>query len=126
MYRVRRASSKAALPSRPGCWQLPAKALSALRSRTDAGPNDKTAAAIADRSDDREVAVEKKDTGEVLRKCLTGLSSEHREIVDLVYYHEKSVDQVAGIVGIPAKTVRTRLFDAREELADLLRAAGIK
>src|SRR5262245_31269564 len=25
----------------------------------------------------------------MLRKCLAGLSAEHREIIDLVYYHEK-------------------------------------
>ena len=28
----------------------------------------------------------------MLRDALTKLSPEHREIIDLVYYHEKSVD----------------------------------
>jgi len=102
------------------------KALSALRRRTDAELDDDAAAAIEDTSDDPEVAVQKKDTGEALRKCLASLSPEHREIVDLVYYHEKSVDEVAEIVGIPANTVKTRLFYARKKLADLLRAAGVE
>jgi RNA polymerase sigma factor, sigma-70 family len=53
-----------------------------------------------------------------LRKCLTALSPEHREVVDLVYYHEKSVEEVAEIVGIPENTVKTRLFYARKKLAD--------
>lgn len=53
------------------------------------------------------------------------LSPAHREIVNLVYYHEKSVDEVAGIVGIPASTVKTRMFYARKQLADLLKTAGI-
>jgi DNA-binding CsgD family transcriptional regulator len=43
----------------------------------------------------------------MLRKRLAGLSAEHREVIDLVYYHEKSVE-VAEIVGIPENTVKTR------------------
>ena len=65
-------------------------------------------------------------TGDALRKCLTLLSPEHREIVDLVYYHEKSVEEVAEIVGIPENTVKTRLFYARKKLAELLKAAGVE
>jgi RNA polymerase sigma-70 factor, ECF subfamily len=102
------------------------KALSALRRRKDVGLDDETANAIEDTSDDPEVVVQKKDTGEALRKCLTALSPEHREIVDLVYYHEKSVEEVAEIVGIPENTVKTRLFYARKKLAELLKAAGIE
>jgi RNA polymerase sigma-70 factor (ECF subfamily) len=33
---------------------------------------------------------------------------------------------VAEIVGIPENTVKTRLFYARQKLAELLKAAGIK
>ena len=67
-----------------------------------------------------------KDTGDALRKCLGRLSAEHREIVDLVYYREKSVEEVAGIIGIPENTVKTHLFYARKKLAELLKAAGIE
>ena len=72
------------------------------------------------------MAATKKDTSAALRKCLGGLSREHREIVDLVYYHEKSVEEVAEIVGIPENTVKTRLFYARKKLAELLKAAGVE
>ena len=64
--------------------------------------------------DDPEATLEKKDKGAILRKCLTGLSADHREIIDLVYYHEKSVEEVAEIVGIPENTVKTRMFYARK------------
>jgi RNA polymerase sigma-70 factor (ECF subfamily) len=67
------------------------KALSALRRRKDVELDDEAADAIEDASDDPEAAAQKKDTSQALRKCLTALSPEHREIVDLVYYHEKSV-----------------------------------
>jgi RNA polymerase sigma-70 factor (ECF subfamily) len=54
-----------------------------------------------------------------------GLSLEHREIIDLVYYHERSVEEAARIVGIPESTVKTRMFYARKKLAELFEAAGI-
>jgi len=61
-----------------------------------------------------------------VRRCLTALTSEHREVIDLVYYYEKSVGEVAEIVGIPENTVKTRLFYARKKLAELLKAAGVE
>jgi len=102
------------------------KALSALRRRRDVELDEKAANAIEDSSDDPELAVVKKDTGDALRKCLTALTAEHREIIDLVYYHEKSVEEVAEIVGIPENTVKTRLFYARKKLAELMKAAGVE
>ena len=102
------------------------KALSALRRRKDVELDDEAAHAIEDESDDPEVTAQKKDTSQALRKCLTALSPDHREIVDLVYYHERSVEEVAEIVGIPENTVKTRLFYARKKLAELLQAAGVE
>lgn len=101
------------------------KALSALRRRPDEELDEEAAAAVEDTADNPEVALEKKDKGEILRKCLTALSPEHREIIDLVYYHEKSVEEVAEIVGIPENTVKTRMFYARKRLAELLKGAGV-
>ncbi len=46
--------------------------------------------------------------------------------MDLVYYHETSVEEVAEIVGIPENTVKTRLFYSRKKLAELLKAAGVE
>ncbi len=102
------------------------KALSVLRKRKDAELDDEAAAAVEDHSDTPEVALQKKDTGGALRKCMESLSPEHREIIDLVYYHEKSVEEVAEIVGIPENTVKTRMFYARKKLAELLKAAGVE
>ena len=101
------------------------KALSALRRRTDQELDDDKAATIEDPGDSPEVAVLKQNKGEVLRQCLTALTPEHREIIDLVYYHEKSVEEVAQIVGINENTVKTRMFYARKRLSELLKAAGI-
>jgi RNA polymerase sigma-70 factor (ECF subfamily) len=101
------------------------KALSVLRKRPEQELDDETAERIEDQADDPETALAKKDKGALLRECLTALSAEHREIVDLVYYHEKSVEEVAGIVGIPEATVKTRMFYARKKLSELLKERGI-
>jgi RNA polymerase sigma-70 factor, ECF subfamily len=101
------------------------KALSMLRRRTEEELDDEAAGAIEDQSDDPEVVLAKKDKGATLRQCLGALSNEHREIIDLVYYHEKSVEEVAGIVGIPEATVKTRMFYARKKLSELLKERGI-
>ena len=102
------------------------KALSALRRRKDLELDEEATNAIEDSSDDPETVVQKKDTSKALRECLMALSPEHREIVDLVYYHEKSVEEAAEIIGIPGNTVKTRLFYARKKLAELLKAAGVE
>ena len=101
------------------------KALSAMRKRTDEELDEEQAAAIPDTADTPEEAIQKKDKSEILKECLTSLSAEHREIIDLVYYHEKSVEEVAEIVGIPENTVKTRMFYARKRLSELLKTAGI-
>jgi RNA polymerase sigma-70 factor, ECF subfamily len=101
------------------------KALSVLRRRGDEELDDEAAEAIEDQADNPEIALAKKDKGAALRQCLTKLSAEHREIIDLVYYHEKSVEEVAGIVGIPEATVKTRMFYARKKLSELLKERGI-
>ena len=102
------------------------KALSVLRRRSEEPLLEETAAAIEDPSDDPEAALQKKDISVVLRQCLGALSTEHREVIDLVYYHEKSVEDVAEILAIPQGTVKTRMFYARKRLAELLKAEGIE
>jgi RNA polymerase sigma-70 factor (ECF subfamily) len=88
------------------------KVLSARRRRIET--------TVADPASNPEAALQEKDRGEVLRQALTRLSHEHREIIDLVYYHVKSVDECAQILGIPAATVKTRMFYAHKKLAEFV------
>lgn len=111
-----------------GTWLLTIarnKAISALRRRRDQELDEDTASAIPDESDNPEVRMQKLGKADLLRQCITRLSAEHREVIDLVYYHEKSVEEVAAIVGIPEGTVKTRMFHARKRLSELAQAAGI-
>ena len=99
------------------------KALAARRRRTDAELDEHIEATVADTSDDPEAALEKKARNEILRQALTRLSPEHRQVIDLVYYHEKSVEEAAQILKVPAATVKTRMFYARKKLAVLVSGA---
>ena len=99
------------------------KALSARRSRKDTELDETIEATVADSADNPEVVLQKKNRDQFVRTALTTLSPEHREIIDLVYYHDKSVDECAQILGVPSGTVKTRMFYARKKLAELVQAA---
>jgi len=101
------------------------KALSALRQRQDGELDEDAVAAIEDTSDNPEEVLVKQERATLMRKCMDQLSAAHREIIDLVYYHEKSVEEVSEIIGVPQNTVKTRMFYARKRLADLLKEQGI-
>jgi RNA polymerase sigma-70 factor (ECF subfamily) len=101
------------------------KALTALRQRKHEDIDQDDVLEIADTSDTPESALDRSRTSDILRACVAKLSPAHREIVNLVYYHEKSVEEVATLIGIPASTVKTRMFYARKQLAELLKIAGI-
>jgi RNA polymerase sigma-70 factor, ECF subfamily len=101
------------------------KALSALRVRVDQPLDDAMAEAVPDPAITAEDSLQASERSALVRRCLERLSPAQREIIDLVYYHEKSVDEVAAIVGVPAATVKTRMFYARRRLAELVQDAGI-
>jgi len=99
------------------------KALSARRVRVNAELDERMASTIADPADDPEAALQEKNRSEVLRDSLANLSPEHGEVIDLVYYHGKSVKEVAEIIGVGEATVKTRMFYARRKLASLVAVA---
>ena len=101
------------------------KALSSLRRRSEQELDEERVAELEDDQDTPAVAMEKRDSAKILRQCMEALSAEHREVIDLVYYHEKSVEEVARIVGSPEATVKTRMFYARKRLSELLKAKGV-
>jgi RNA polymerase sigma-70 factor, ECF subfamily len=99
------------------------KALSARRRRVDTELTDRIAATVADPADDPELALQKKKRDELLSRALAKLPPEHSAVIDLTYYHGKSVRDVAEILGIPEATVKTRMFYARKKLAELVNTA---
>jgi len=100
------------------------KALAELRRRPQLACEE-AAAQTSDPADDPEATFAIKHRGEIVRDCLGRLSRRHREVIDLVYYHGKSVQEAAAILGIPGNTVKTRMFHARKNLSELLAARGV-
>jgi RNA polymerase sigma-70 factor, ECF subfamily len=96
------------------------KALTALGQRREPQLDEESMETVADDADTPEQTVLRADRRKQLRSCIAQMSSDHREVIDLVYYHEKSVEEVAEILNLPKNTVKTRMFYARKHLARLL------
>jgi RNA polymerase sigma-70 factor (ECF subfamily) len=96
------------------------KTLTVLGRRRDAQLDDASTAIVADTADTPEQTVLRTDRNAQLRNCIAQMSREHREVIDLVYYHNKSIEEVAEIIHLPKNTVKTRMFYARKRLARLL------
>ena len=115
--------------SEPTTWLLSIahnKAVSSLRKKREVSGYDEDAAGqIEDEDDTPEVALQKVDKAGQIRTAMKGLSVEHREILDLVYYQEQSVSEVAEVLSIPEATVKTRMFYARKKLGEILKERGV-
>jgi len=101
------------------------KALTMQGRRPTQQLDDRVAETLEDPADDPELALQKRQRASLMLSCLKRLSAAHREIIDLVYYHEKSIDQVAEIIGVPRSTVKTRMFYARNRMEALLAEIGL-
>jgi RNA polymerase sigma-70 factor (ECF subfamily) len=101
------------------------KALSACRRRSEAQLDDRTAAVIEDLSDTPSTSIEKRQRSDILQKCLAKLTPVHREVINLIYYQGKKIEEVAQFTGAPVSTIKTRMHYARSRMADLLAEAGI-
>ena len=102
------------------------KALTALRHRRFEDIDQNEVMDIADGADTPEASLDRSNTSAILRSCIAQLSPAHREIIDLVYYHEMSVEEAGRLIGIPQSTVKTRMFYARRQLALLLKSVGVE
>jgi RNA polymerase sigma-70 factor (ECF subfamily) len=60
----------------------------------------------------------------VLRRHVEALPEKQRQAVTLYYMDERSVDEVAAMMGIPVNTVKTHLHRARASLAAKLGTPG--
>jgi RNA polymerase sigma-70 factor, ECF subfamily len=98
------------------------KALTVLGRRREPQLDEDAIKAVADDADTPEQTVLHSDRRAQLRSCIAQMSSDHREVIDLVYYHDKSVEEVAKILHLPKNTVKTRMYYARKHLARLLAA----
>ena len=102
------------------------KALSALRQRSTDSLDEDVISFIEDSGRQSGSWDAEEGLQRVLRECLSQLSPAHREIIDLVYYHDRTIDDVAEIIGVPQNTVKTRMFYARKRIAEMMAARGVE
>jgi RNA polymerase sigma-70 factor, ECF subfamily len=62
---------------------------------------------------------------ELLRELVDGLPERYRRALTLFYYEDRSVSEVASMLGMPEGTVKTNLSRARAALAEQLRRRGL-
>jgi RNA polymerase sigma-70 factor (ECF subfamily) len=65
-------------------------------------------------------ALESRERHQALRNALMTLSTEYREVIGLRHFAGLSYDEIGAALGIPAKTVKSRLFSARRRLGEIL------
>jgi RNA polymerase sigma-70 factor (ECF subfamily) len=114
--------------SRAATWLLAIahhRAISAIRRRSNAQLDDEFPVALEDPGDSADAVVDKHDRSAMLDRCLTKLTPQHREVIKLVYYQEKKIDEVARLLSVPVNTIKTRMFYARNRMAQLLAEAGV-
>lgn len=64
--------------------------------------------------------IEQAETGTRVQAALMELTEEYREVIVMRYFAELSYEEIGEAVGIPEKTVKSRLFSARQRLGQLL------
>ena len=100
-------------------------AISHCRRRADLQLDERAAAFIEDTADSPAASMDKRERSAVLQKCLAKLTPHHREVIDLIYYQGKKIEEVARFIGAPVNTIKTRMHHARNRMALLLAEAGV-
>jgi RNA polymerase sigma-70 factor (ECF subfamily) len=68
-----------------------------------------------------EETVQASEQNQLLKDGLNQLSAEHRAALELVFYHEMSLNEAAEVCSCPVGTIKSRLSYARKQLRGLLR-----
>ena len=68
---------------------------------------------------------ERIETGEQVQAALLELGEEQRAVIALRYFSGLRYDDIAIVLDVPAKTVKSRLYTARQRLREQLERQGI-
>ena len=67
---------------------------------------------------EEQIVISQRD--DVVISSLGKLSNKHREVIELVYFRELSIKDIAAMLDISENTVKTRMFYARNHLKGIL------
>jgi RNA polymerase sigma-70 factor (ECF subfamily) len=102
------------------------KAISWLRRRREVELNEEANAQVADEAPLADSRLHATEISAVIARLMERLSVDHRVVLQLAYFQEFNVSQIAEILDCPENTVKTRMFYARQRLRALLEAEGIE
>jgi RNA polymerase sigma-70 factor (ECF subfamily) len=66
-----------------------------------------------------------RETARLLQGAVRALKPDYRVVVALRHYQGFSYKEIGEILGVPEKTVKSRLFTARRQLREILQRKGI-
>lgn len=72
-----------------------------------------------------EATVEASDLSLAIQEGLMALTTDYRTVVVLRHFSECSYRQISEILQIPEKTVKSRLYSARQSMKEILHASGV-
>lgn len=77
-----------------------------------------------DESMDAATAISQAEDSQAVRACLEGLSADHRIVLELTFFEEMSYPEIAGVLGVPEGTVKSRVFHAKQLMVRCLASKG--
>lgn len=101
------------------------KTLNELRRKHPATVNEEEASQMAATGEGPEQVAQRHGLEQTVRSALRELSPDHREVVELTFYHGLSYQEISEIVQSPVNTVKTRMFYAKKKLQEVLGGEGI-
>lgn len=129
MFDVWRSAENFAGRSKPSTWIYSIarnKVISWLRKTSEVTLEDESLLeAMIDPAANPQEELVMDDMKQHLFRLMDQLTEEHREVLRLTYFEDKSVKEVADMLAISENTVKTRMFYARKRMAQLLEKAGI-
>jgi RNA polymerase sigma-70 factor, ECF subfamily len=72
-----------------------------------------------------EDSIDAEKLANVIQACLMELQEDYRVVVVLRHFSEMSYHDISGILGIPEKTVKSRLYSARQLMKARLTEQGV-
>ncbi len=65
------------------------------------------------------------EVGAHIQEALMELTAEYRQVIVLRHFQQLSYQEIGEVLSIPEKTVKSRLYSARQQLGERLRKRGI-
>jgi len=76
-------------------------------------------------NDPKQPEIDTCDQAGLVKQAMAKISAKHREILDLVFFHEMRYEEIAALLDISVNTVKTRVFYAKEALKKKMTLMGV-